>query len=235
MKARVVQTKIWNDEWFYSISRSSTIVFLYLLTCPENNICGIFELSDRKICFETRVSQKELELAKKELVNKVTFFNGWVKIVNSDKYQCFTGEKNERAKEKELFLVPQDVKDTLSIPYRYPIDSLSNKYSVISKGGVGGEEPKKEKGFEEIDLDFVKSYFQEKRIGILKTSKYFTEQDIIDDWRDFHLAKGTRIKDFKASFRTWVKNSISFGQLGIKKTMREVALEEGFTPAEDLT
>lgn len=136
MKARLVHTKIWQDDWFSKLSRASSIIYLYLLTCPENNLSGVFELPDKFICIFTNTTNAELEQAKKDFEGKVSFYNGWVKLHNTDRYQNFTGAKNEIAKEKELKLVPPEVLNTLSIGYRSSIDTLSNNSSNNSSNNL---------------------------------------------------------------------------------------------------
>lgn len=71
---------------------------------------GTYELPDRNICFETGLSQEELKAAKKELIRKVTFYQGWIEIKNSTKYQVYAGSKNDTAKQRELDLIPEDIK-----------------------------------------------------------------------------------------------------------------------------
>lgn len=132
MKARVVHTKIWDDNWFLSLSRSSRMLFIYLITNQSIGLSGIYELPDSKIIYQTGLNSVELEQGKIDLKDKVGFHNGWVKIHNVEKYQQFRGPKNEKAKENEIKLVPKEIIDTLSILYRYPIDTTSNQYSVIS-------------------------------------------------------------------------------------------------------
>lgn len=155
MKARLVHTKIWQDAWFSKLSRASSIIYLYLLTCPENNLSGVFELPDRVICFNANVTQAELDQAKKDFEGKVSFYKEWVKIHNIERYQNFSGAKNEIAKEKELKLVPPDILDTLSIGYtigyQYPMHTLSNNSSnnssnnKLTKHNVSNNETNKKK------------------------------------------------------------------------------------------
>lgn len=49
-------------------------------------------------------------------------------------------------------------------------------------------------------------------------SKNLTHEEIkneADQFRDFHLAKGTTFKDWDAGWRTWVRNSIKFRNRGV--------------------
>lgn len=105
------------------------------MTNDRVNISGIYELPDKTIKSDLELSQLELEKIKEKFHNdkKYMFFNGWVKIININRYQNYTGEKNNICRDKEIELSPPELQtDTLSIPYRYPIDSPSNKKSEIN-------------------------------------------------------------------------------------------------------
>jgi len=109
MKTRIIHTKIWDDDWFQSLNPNSQRLLLYLLTCQDVNICGIFELSDRKIEFHTRLSDERLQEAKKGLAPKILFYNGWIYIKNVDKYNSYKGLRNDSARVNELLKVPTEV------------------------------------------------------------------------------------------------------------------------------
>ncbi|MGI8482986.1 MAG: hypothetical protein ACR2OU_01830, partial [Thermomicrobiales bacterium] len=98
----------------------------------------------------------QLEVAKQKLeaAGKVRFFHGYVHLMNADRYQQFTGEKNDTARQTLLREMSPEVIDwykaksdtpidTPLIPTRYhsdtqPIGSVySNQYSVTNEGGVG--------------------------------------------------------------------------------------------------
>lgn len=109
MKTRIVHTKFWRDALVTSLRRDARYLFLYLLTCEAINICGIFELPDSIITADTGLSGNELSTAKKELSDskKVVFYNGWIKVVNVNRYNSFNGPKNDIAKMREISLVPK--------------------------------------------------------------------------------------------------------------------------------
>lgn len=114
MKARIIHTKIWKDDFFTKLDKSSKLLFLYLLTCPEINLIGIFEIPDRIILFDTGLTQKEVGKAKEKIKGKIGFYKGYAFIKNANKYAIFTGKKNKIAKEKEFSLIPKDVIDYFS-------------------------------------------------------------------------------------------------------------------------
>jgi len=192
MKARIIHTKIWTDYWFKKLNRSSKIVFLYLLSNQFIGLSGIYEITNEQICFDVGITSTELEEAKKHLSKKISFHENWVKIFNYEKYQTYKGSKNEVAKEKERNLVPSVIRDTLSIPYRYPIDSTSNQKSVISnkKLVISNKKPEDE-DFKEIA----------EKYGVPKSfvlSKW-------DDLENYCASTGKKYKNYKATLMNWVK------------------------------
>lgn len=141
MKTRIVWTKIWEDDWFDSLNQESRLVFLYLLTCPQINLSGCFELKDKTICFYSHLTPNQLEKAKKELYPKVKFYQNYVYIPNASTYNGYIGSKNEVAKLQELEKISESVKnalikgndDRVSIPYAYPTDtSINHKSEIIN-------------------------------------------------------------------------------------------------------
>lgn len=193
MKTRIIHTKIWDDNWFLKLSRASKILFLYILTNPSLGMSGMYELPDGKISYQTGITSTELETCKAELSPKIIFALGWVKITNIERYQNFSGSKNEIALKRELELIPQDVRDTLSIGYRYPMDSLNNHKSIISNHKLIIKEDKslREGDFQEI----AESYN-------VPVSFVMSKWDDLQNWCK---AKGKKYKDNKAALRNWVK------------------------------
>jgi hypothetical protein len=165
MKTRIIQTKIWRDLYFVSLSQLEKLLFLYLITNEKINLIGIYELTDREILFDTGIKEEELEKAKKKFtLDKKIYFSGeWVKIINYDKYNAYIGEKNETAKEKELSFVPKNI-----IDYEYPIDGVSipHRYSENqnhNKNHNKNKKPKEEKSkINEIYDLFIKCFNKNK-------------------------------------------------------------------------
>jgi len=87
MKARQIQSRFWDDSVVQNATWQSKYIFIYLLTCSPINMCGIFQLTEKKIIFETGLSEGDLTIAKEELsaAKKVFLFEGWVFVVNAFK------------------------------------------------------------------------------------------------------------------------------------------------------
>lgn len=150
MKTRSLNTRIWQDGWFETLSTSEKLLFIYLLTNQYVNLPGIYELSDRRILLETGLDNEQLQSAKKSLENKIMFFDGWIIIKNIERYDTYSGGKLLIAREKQLQEIPEaildkseafkgKISDRVSIEYPYPMDTR-NSNSNSNRGIVKGDE-----------------------------------------------------------------------------------------------
>lgn len=138
MKTRIVFTKIHEDSYFRSLSDREQCFFFFLLTNERVNLSGMYHCPDWYILgVKPHWNQKSLnEMKSKFQANgKFAFIDGWVKILNYSKYNQYAGSRLDKALENELSSIPNEVKecniDTLSIGYRYPIDTSNNNKSII--------------------------------------------------------------------------------------------------------
>jgi len=134
MKTRIIHTKIhFEDDWFNTLPIGYKYLFIYLFTNSHIGQTGAYQLSARLALTETGASNEDWTEACRyfDLHNKVKFHKDWIYIVNSGRYANYSGGKNEVAYKKEYELIPQEVRDTLSIQYLYPMDTTINKKSEI--------------------------------------------------------------------------------------------------------
>lgn len=135
MKTRIFQTRFYKDKEVLKLSLEAQHLFMYLLTCEHINICGIFELPDPYIILESKLTQEQLDKAKKELqdMNKVIFEDSWVFVVNARKNNNYEkSEDNMKCLVKELLRVPKNVMATFD---KYnPYESIDTTVDTTVKG-----------------------------------------------------------------------------------------------------
>ena len=120
MKTRIIHTRFWQDSFVCQLSHKEKLFFAYLITNDRVNIIGCYELPDKYIMADLELTRQELEKAKEKLhkAGKVLFKDGWIRIVNSDKYNSYNGEKLLKARENELSQAPKEL-----IEYKVSIDT----------------------------------------------------------------------------------------------------------------
>lgn len=88
-KQRIIDVKFWDDKYIRKINKDEKLLFLYCLTNPLTDICGIYEISLDRIKFDTAL---EHNLTKKifkkfEKDGKMIYREDWLGIKNFIKNQ----------------------------------------------------------------------------------------------------------------------------------------------------
>ena len=137
-KLRSVSTSFWSDPFVEDLTPVQKLLFLYLITNEKTNMLGIYELSIKKISFETDINKNEIEKGLKafERVGKVKYIDNYVILVNYMKHQNFNTNMKKSAIDTYNSL-PNVLKDsTINISKAYPsegFESLLNHYGMVSK------------------------------------------------------------------------------------------------------
>lgn len=89
MKQRSINTSIWVDGWFQDLEPKRKLLFMFLLTNPETNLAGIYEITIKTIEFHTSLSIKEITDFLKEFQDSKKVFRtrNYVIMVNHLKHQ----------------------------------------------------------------------------------------------------------------------------------------------------
>lgn len=132
---------MWNDSWFLSLTEQEKLTWVYLLSNPQTNICGVYELPITIAAAQLGASTKEVgkRFAEFEKAGKIVYQDGWVAIVKFLKYQTLN-PKVKRGVEIGLSEAPREILDRLSIDY----DSLSYPNSNLNSNTNSNSNPKKE-------------------------------------------------------------------------------------------
>jgi len=129
-KERYVNTKFWDDNYIVKLDPIEKLLFLYFLTNPLTNICGIYEISPRRIAFDTGIEEETiltiLERFKK--AEKIMYQNNYVVIKNFTKYQK-NNPKINKGIELVLAQIPKELIKWANIDW----DRLSIDYDSLSK------------------------------------------------------------------------------------------------------
>ena len=143
----MVDTRFWIDDYISSLNPHEKLLFLYFLTNPYTDICGVYELPLSHVAMETAIPRTEIDtiLKRFETENKIFYRNGWVAIRNFVKHQL-ANPKVQRGIEIGLNKAPESLKkilkDSLSIDYQalshsnLNSNSNSNPKRIAQMGGI---------------------------------------------------------------------------------------------------
>lgn len=218
-KLRSVSTAFWSDPFIEDLSPSEKLLFLYLITNDKTNMLGIYEVSIKKISFDTGLNKDIIEKALKEFerLSKVKYIKNHIVLVNFMKHQNY----NTNMKKSAIDIyndLPKELKDnTLSISKDNPLkgfESLLNHYGMVSKyeeETETEEETKIENNIEERKVNFANS---------LKPYLSIYGKDMLNDFYSHWTQHGENDRKFLAEkqksfgierrLETWKRNDAKF-------------------------
>ena len=208
MKTRIIQTRFWDDEFISDCSLYTQHLYIYLLTSQYINICGIFQLPVKKILYETKLTEKQFEIAEQELsqADKVYFFKGWVFVKNAMKNNNYIkSSSNQKAYEKELDRVSDDVRSFFDSTVGSTVHSTStvtinNKQEIRERDSTVGSTVKIS---QRKALPLTDSEIQELATSLNKTPAKI--KTLYEKILDYELSTGKSYKDYKATIRNWLR------------------------------
>ena len=130
-KQRYINTRFWRDSYIEDLDPVEKLLFIYLLTNPDTNISGIYEIPLKIIAVDTGIDKDMLKklLKRFEDDKKIKYKNGWIAIKNFTNHQTIS-PKIKIGIEKELKNAPIDMVSWINlnqeIKYIYPIEEVSD-------------------------------------------------------------------------------------------------------------
>ena len=127
-KQRYINTKFWDDSYIIELDPIEKLLFLYFLTNPLTNISGVYEISLRRIAFDTGIDSemvlKILTRFKNE--GKAYYIEGYIGLQNFVKNQSLNPSVVEGIK-REISLIPKPILNKLrQARYRLSQEGLPN-------------------------------------------------------------------------------------------------------------
>jgi hypothetical protein len=119
-KLRSINTRFWRDDYIAELPPEEKLMFLYLLSCEDCNVAGVYELSRRQAVFDTMLPLEKIEaiLQHFEADGKVVRVGKYVILVNFSKNQKLNPNM-ERSRLAIIKALPPDVlKAFESLPKR---------------------------------------------------------------------------------------------------------------------
>jgi hypothetical protein len=130
-KLRSINTIIWSDTWFETLSVGQKLLFIYLITNEKTNMLGVYEVSTRKISFETGLKETEIEkyLLDFEKSNKIKYKEHRVIMLNFLKHQNYNFNMMKSAID-----IYNDLPSSLKIENINKIERDKEGFETLCKG-----------------------------------------------------------------------------------------------------
>jgi len=207
MTERRVDTELWSHPDFQALSVGAKLLYLYTWSNNHCNAAGLYRISLETIAFETGLPLAGIPNYLQELkVLDVEWQNGqktiWVKkfLKHQSQSPLFlkaVANALEQISDKTLLKGYLEYNNTLSIPYRYPIDTQSlDSDSDSDSDSVKTQTQRTAKGIDTVYLESLKGRFP----GI----------DIETEWQDCQTWWTEHRKKMRAprtALTNWLKNA----------------------------
>nr|BDD44987.1 hypothetical protein 8 [Spirochaetaceae bacterium] len=133
---RYISTSFWTDKWIRSLDPSERYLYMYLLTNPETNIAGVYDITIDRIAFDTGYDERTLRpmLDRFAEAGKVYFYDDeWIILPTWPKHQQYDSRSKIRdGIEKVLKQCSKDLLRYLfRVGYQYPIDRILEPYEYV--------------------------------------------------------------------------------------------------------
>lgn len=117
MKARLINTRFWSDNFIQELNPLDRYLFLYLLTNEHANISGVYELPLKTMAFESGMEIDMVKKMLKRLVGKIFYIDGWVCIKNFQKHQS-QSEDVKTGISREMANIPISIREKIEKEYK---------------------------------------------------------------------------------------------------------------------
>jgi hypothetical protein len=209
---RSINTKIWSDNWVETLNPTEKLLWVYLLTNNFTNMLGIYEITSRRIQFDTGITEITIRKALEafERVKKCFFYNGFIILPNWIKNQSLNPNMLTSAERlfndlpNELIIKLKELGIESFESLRKGLEGLPNPSEKGNgKGNGKGKESEKVK-FAPPTLDEFKKYFKENN---------YPEDLAERAWKGYEVAnwidsEGKKILNWKQKAQhVWFKNN----------------------------
>lgn len=100
-KNRTINTAFWIDNFIEGCTAHQKLIFLYLLSCPSTNMLGVYEITMKRIAFDTGLSidqvKENLEVFQNSPDPKVSYVDGYIMVANFSSHQNYNGNMTKSA------------------------------------------------------------------------------------------------------------------------------------------
>lgn len=135
-KHRYIKDSFWTDPYIEKLTPDEKLIFLYLLTNPQCNIAGVYEIRPKRVAYETGYDVEVIETILKRFIKdqKIIRINDWLIVINHIKHQSL-GSKVAEGINRIIEESPKEIQAYFSVENRenenneiYPIYTLSIPY-----------------------------------------------------------------------------------------------------------
>ncbi len=201
-KKRYISTKFRDDKFIIDLDPIEKLLFMYFLTNPLTNVAWIYEISLRRIAFDTWIDKDMVQKIIDRFTEskKIYYIDWYIILANSSKHQNIDNAKIKKWIENVLSWLPKDIIDKIWSIYDSSMTYiwLSNNLDLDSDSNLDSdlEEETHPSRFIKPKIEEVEKYCIDRKNNI--DAQWFIDF-YESNWR---LVWKNKMKDWKACIRT---------------------------------
>lgn len=202
-KKRYISTKFRDDKFVVELDPIEKLLFMYFLTNPLTNVAGIYEISLRRIAFDTWIDKDMVQKIINRLTEskKVYYIDWYIILANSNKHQNMENAKIKKGIENVLSWLPKYLIDKLWTIYDSYMTDIWLSNNLDSDLDFNSDS--------DLELEIVSpSKFIRPRLEEVREYCLERKNNINAQWFiDFYESNGwlvwkNKMKDWRACIRT---------------------------------
>ena len=143
---RSIRTKFWDDTFIRKLTSAEKLTYLYLLTAPITNLCGVYEISIERISFDTGQPTRTIRnhLERFGTIRKAFYKDGFIIIPNFIKHQRYNPNM-KISMNREIEELPIKINEFLKSLWNgsKPFEMVTEAFDIEEKGSEGKKKKKK--------------------------------------------------------------------------------------------
>lgn len=133
-KQRYINTSFWDDSYIVELDPIEKLLFLYFITNPLTSLSGAYEISLKRIAFDTGIDKEMVSkiIQRFTKADKIYYQDGWILLKNFSKHQS-SNPSIQKGIAESLKCCPDWIKDRLYTGSIQADNSLSDSivFNVI--------------------------------------------------------------------------------------------------------
>lgn len=118
-KVHQINSDFWHDKWIMTLTPNQKLFYNYLITGPDANLAGIYQLSLPHAALDTGIPQCELIVMLTETFKeKVLWGDGWVYVINRLKHNRQDNPNIQKGVQEIISHAPVFIRDFLIIQFK---------------------------------------------------------------------------------------------------------------------
>lgn len=133
---RYISTGFWDDPWVQTLDKDEKLLYLYFMTNPLTNIAGVYEITHRRVTYDTGFSEQEITkaLERFEIDKKAYHFKNIIVLPSWPRHQKWRSKVKIRDGIVSILqeLKPEMLEFLEEIGYQFDL-TLINSVVISSK------------------------------------------------------------------------------------------------------